>query len=223
MVLTTIGLLAGFLTAACWLPQLRRRGSPARRWTSRGSTYARWRAASVSGSSTACSNGDVPLALANGATGAALITLICFKARFDRERRRTPRVAAVLLDMDGTLVDSDAAVERAWTRWAARVRRRPRLVSPLMHGGTSHTTVRTLAPHWSDEQVQEAGDRQLALQYDDLGDVVRARGADVLLRYLDEHDVPWAVVTSADRKLATRPTARRGHQAAAARHRRRTS
>ncbi len=29
------------------------------------------------------------------------------------------RPAAVLLDMDGTLVDSDAAVERAWTGWAA--------------------------------------------------------------------------------------------------------
>ncbi|MEV7969464.1 hypothetical protein AB0O34_26285 [Sphaerisporangium sp. NPDC088356] len=28
-------------------------------------------------------------------------------------------VDAVLLDMDGTLVDSDAAVERAWTAWAA--------------------------------------------------------------------------------------------------------
>ena len=27
-------------------------------------------------------------------------------------------VKAVLLDMDGTLVDSDAAVERAWHRWA---------------------------------------------------------------------------------------------------------
>jgi sugar-phosphatase len=28
------------------------------------------------------------------------------------------RVQAVLLDMDGTLVDSDAAVERAWRTWA---------------------------------------------------------------------------------------------------------
>jgi sugar-phosphatase len=28
-------------------------------------------------------------------------------------------LAAVLLDMDGTLVDSDAAVERAWLTWGA--------------------------------------------------------------------------------------------------------
>jgi beta-phosphoglucomutase-like phosphatase (HAD superfamily) len=27
-------------------------------------------------------------------------------------------VKAVLLDMDGTLVDSDAVVERAWVTWA---------------------------------------------------------------------------------------------------------
>jgi beta-phosphoglucomutase-like phosphatase (HAD superfamily) len=26
--------------------------------------------------------------------------------------------AAVLVDLDGTLVDSDQAVERAWVRWA---------------------------------------------------------------------------------------------------------
>ena len=29
------------------------------------------------------------------------------------------RVQAVLLDMDGTLVDSDGAVERSWRAWAA--------------------------------------------------------------------------------------------------------
>src|ERR1700745_1790194 len=38
------------------------------------------------------------------------------------------RVQAVLLDMDGTLVDSDAAVEASWRQWAARdpVAPRPR-------------------------------------------------------------------------------------------------
>jgi beta-phosphoglucomutase-like phosphatase (HAD superfamily) len=32
--------------------------------------------------------------------------------------RTTTRAAALLLDMDGTLVDSDAVVERLWTEWA---------------------------------------------------------------------------------------------------------
>ena len=32
------------------------------------------------------------------------------------------RVQAVLLDMDGTLVDSDAAVERSWRTWATEYR-----------------------------------------------------------------------------------------------------
>lgn len=30
-----------------------------------------------------------------------------------------PRIAALLFDMDGTLVDSDAAVDRAWLTWCA--------------------------------------------------------------------------------------------------------
>src|SRR6478735_1197145 len=204
MSLTVIGLVAGFLTAACWLPQLRKS------WHTRSTLDISWiyLCALTTGVGLWFTYGvltaDVPLALANGATGAALVTLICFKFRFDRERLSGHDVAAVLLDMDGTLVDSDAAVERAWTRWAVEYGMDQDVVEPLMHGGTSHTTVRALAPHWDEAAIQEAGDRQLALQYDDLNDVVPARGAVELLRYLDEHHVPWAVVTSADRKLATR-------------------
>src|SRR6478736_2313818 len=143
MVLTTIGLLAGFLTAACWLPQLRRS------WITRSTLDISWLYLCALATGVGLwflygvFNGDIPLALANGATGAALVTLICFKARFDREHERAPHVAAV---------------ERAWTRWAIEYGVDHDLVSPLMHGGTSHTTVRTLAPHWTDEQVQEAGD-----------------------------------------------------------------
>src|SRR6476660_9246431 len=100
MVLTTIGLLAGFLTAACWLPQLRRS------WGTRSTLDISWLylCALTTGVGLCFSygvlTGDVPLALANGATGAALVTLICFKFRFDRERRSERDVAAVLLDMD---------------------------------------------------------------------------------------------------------------------------
>lgn len=47
-----------------------------------------------------------------------------------------------------------------------------------------------------------AAARQLALQYDDLADVVATAGAARLVRLLDEQALPWAVVTSADRRLA---------------------
>src|SRR6478609_2349398 len=111
MSLTVIGLLAGFLTAACWLPQLRRS------WRTRSTLDISWLylCALTTGVGLWFAYGvfsaDVPLALANGLTGTALITLICFKWTFDREHRRAPAVGAVLLDMDGTLVDSDGAVE----------------------------------------------------------------------------------------------------------------
>jgi sugar-phosphatase len=45
-----------------------------------------------------------------------------------------PRPAAVLLDMDGTLVDSDAAVERAWTHWSAEHGVDPDAVLAIAHG-----------------------------------------------------------------------------------------
>jgi mannitol-1-/sugar-/sorbitol-6-phosphatase len=47
--------------------------------------------------------------------------------------------------------------------------------------------------------VAAAAARQLALQYDDLADVAAAAGAAELLARIA---VPWAVVTSADRRLA---------------------
>ena len=203
MTLTAVGLAAGFLTAVCWIPQLRRS------WRTRSTLDISWLYLCALAGGVGLwllygvLTGDVPLALANGVTGACLVTLIVLKTRFDREHRATLPFAAVLLDMDGTLVDSDAAVERAWAQWAREYEVAFHAVEPLMHGGTAHTTVRTIQPHWDDEAVRAAGDRQLALQYDDLADVVRAPGVDTLLRHLDANDVPWAVVTSADRRLAT--------------------
>jgi sugar-phosphatase len=108
-------------------------------------------------------------------------------------------VEAVLFDMDGTLVDSDAAVERAWRTWAAEYGVDPSAALAIAHGRPAEQTVRALLPEAGDETVAAAAARQLALQYDDLADVVAAAGATELLARIA---VPWAVVTSADRRLA---------------------
>ncbi|GAA1537043.1 hypothetical protein GCM10009678_19370 [Actinomadura kijaniata] len=118
------------------------------------------------------------------------------------ERVDLGAIRAVLLDMDGTLVDSDASVERAWTTWA---RERGLPAAPVLavaHGSPSDHTVRHVLPHLDEEAVAVAAQRQLTLQYDDLSDVVAARGAADLLAALEELELPWAVVTSADRRLA---------------------
>ncbi|GAA2696778.1 HAD-IA family hydrolase [Nonomuraea recticatena] len=111
-------------------------------------------------------------------------------------------VEAVLLDMDGTLVDSDACVERAWTTWAGEYGVAVETVLAIAHGNPSGRTVRQLFPQLDEEAATIAAQRQLALQYDDLSDVAAAIGASDLLAALEESGLPWAVVTSADGRLA---------------------
>ncbi|MBG0828247.1 HAD-IA family hydrolase [Planomonospora sp. ID67723] len=111
------------------------------------------------------------------------------------------RVEAVLLDMDGTLVDSDASVERAWITWAGEYGVDARTVLALAHGSPAASTVRRLLPGLGEDGVAEAARRQHALQYDDPSDVA-ATGAHGLLAELDRLGLPWAVVTSADGRLA---------------------
>ncbi|MEV3936902.1 HAD-IA family hydrolase [Glycomyces sp. NPDC049804] len=109
---------------------------------------------------------------------------------------------AVLLDMDGTLVDSDGAVERAWAAWALEYGVDPARALADMHGSPAHLTAARLRPDLDAAGVEAAAQRQLDLQYADLADVVPTPGADRLLAALDRIGLPWAVVTSADDRLA---------------------
>jgi HAD superfamily hydrolase (TIGR01509 family) len=112
------------------------------------------------------------------------------------------RVRALLLDMDGTLVESDAAVERAWRAWAREYGLAEEEALALAHGHPSESTARRLLPGLDDDAVLLAAQRQLDLQYDDLSDVHATAGAYELLDVLARRQLPWAVVTSADVRLA---------------------
>jgi sugar-phosphatase len=116
--------------------------------------------------------------------------------------RHVEQVEAVLLDMDGTLVDSDAAVERAWAAWAGEYGVDPAAALANVHNGPAERTVARLLPHADATLAAAAAKRNLALQYDDLGDVVASPGAPALIAALGQWHLPWAVVTSADRRLA---------------------
>jgi HAD superfamily hydrolase (TIGR01509 family) len=111
-------------------------------------------------------------------------------------------VKALLLDMDGTLVDSDAAVERSWRTWAREHGLDPNAVLARAHGNPAATTVRAFTPHLSEVEGAAAAQRQLELEYVDLDGVVATPGAHELLDVLARRGLPWAVVTSADQRLA---------------------
>jgi HAD superfamily hydrolase (TIGR01509 family) len=112
------------------------------------------------------------------------------------------RVQAVLLDMDGTLVDSDAAVERSWRTWAVEYPVDPGRGPLVAHGLPAVANVRRLRPDLSEDEAAAAAQHQLELEYDDVADVTAAPGAHELLAELDRLGLPWAVVTSADVPLA---------------------
>lgn len=111
-------------------------------------------------------------------------------------------LAAVLFDMDGTLVTSDAAVERAWMAWAAEYGVDGAQAVELAHGSPSEPTVRKMLPHLDEAAIVVAIARQLELQYDDLSDVAAMPGVFEVLDVLARRGLPWAVVTSADNRLA---------------------
>jgi sugar-phosphatase len=104
--------------------------------------------------------------------------------------------------MDGTLVESHAAVEHAWQVWADENGIDFARVLPLAHGLASHDVIRRLLPDANEDWVDAAAARQMSLQYGDLDGVHALPGAVELIASLEERAIPWAVVTSADRELA---------------------
>jgi len=111
-------------------------------------------------------------------------------------------IRAVLFDMDGTLVDSDAAVDRSGRRWSEEYGVPADEVLEIAHGRPANATIaRVLADRSADER-SAASARLLALECEDLSDVVPTPGALELLAALDRLGVPWAVFTSAFTPLA---------------------
>lgn len=111
-------------------------------------------------------------------------------------------VEAVLLDMDGTLVDSDGAVERIWSDWATSHGVDPDAVVAVCHGATPQSTMRRFRPDLTDAVIEAQTRENMRRETMDVADVVAAPGAEHLLGTLADLGLPWAVVTNADRDLA---------------------
>ncbi|SDO22301.1 sugar-phosphatase [Streptomyces sp. cf386] len=108
---------------------------------------------------------------------------------------------ALLLDMDGTLVNSDAVVERIWRRWADRHGLDQDEVMKVVHGRQGHASMALLLPDRPMEQNHADNARMLAEETADVAGVVPIPGAPDFLASL--RGLPHALVTSADVPLAT--------------------
>jgi sugar-phosphatase len=110
---------------------------------------------------------------------------------------------ALLLDMDGTLVNSDAVVERVWHRWAERNGLDGAEIMKVVHGRQGHASMALLLPDRPMEKNIADNERMLAEETADMEGVVAIPGAAELLASLRGLGLPHALVTSADVPLST--------------------
>ena len=113
---------------------------------------------------------------------------------------QTLNIQALLLDMDGTLVDSTAVVCNTWGRFARRHGLNLDDILHGSHGRRTEETVEQFAPAGLDITGETA--RIVAEELEDTQGIIEVPGALALLRSLKGK--PWAVVTSASRELAQR-------------------
>jgi sugar-phosphatase len=113
-------------------------------------------------------------------------------------RFREHTYAAFLFDMDGTLLDSSAVVDRVWRTWAQRHGVDTETLMANMHGVRSEDTVRRFAPPGTD--VAKENGWILQAELTDVEGIVALEGIHAFIERLAPDE--WAVVTSATRALA---------------------
>lgn len=111
------------------------------------------------------------------------------------------RARALLLDMDGTLVDSTAVVERLWLKWSRAHGLDPQRVLEVIHGRQGHQSMAILLPDRDHAVNLVENAEMLAAETGDVAGVVEIPGAGALLAAVRE--APHAIVTSADVALMT--------------------
>ncbi|MGW3627004.1 HAD-IA family hydrolase [Streptomyces sp. NPDC000880] len=107
---------------------------------------------------------------------------------------------ALLLDMDGTIVNSDAVVERCWRAWAAEHGLDPDEALKVVHGRQGYATMAALLPNRPMEQNYAENRVLLAQETADTEGVVPVAGAPAFMAAIA--GLPHALVTSADEALA---------------------
>lgn len=108
------------------------------------------------------------------------------------------RYAGFLFDMDGTLLNSIAAAERVWAKWAARHGLDVEAFLPTMHGKRGIDTIRGLGLPGVDVEAEALVIERAEIE--DVEGVVALPGAIDFLNALPSDR--WSIVTSAPVALA---------------------
>ncbi|GHC42893.1 HAD-IA family hydrolase [Streptomyces cinnamoneus] len=108
--------------------------------------------------------------------------------------------SAMLLDLDGTLVDSYPDAEQCWGEWAESVGVGDRFDLARYYGQKRHDIVRDLLPHLSEEEIAAHAEHVRLAEREYTSRVVALPGALRLLSALPP--ARWAIVTSNDTEVA---------------------
>jgi sugar-phosphatase len=109
-------------------------------------------------------------------------------------------VAAVLFDLDGTLIDSTTHVDRSWAYMATRLGIPESDVVGRFHGVPARDVLHRLDPGLTEEELDKLHAEHVAFEIADAAGVAPTPGAAALLAGLP--DDRWAVVTSCPLDLA---------------------
>lgn len=119
------------------------------------------------------------------------------------------RCKGFLFDLDGTLVDSLPAVERAWSNWAKRHGLTPEEVLAFIHGKQAITSLRHFMAGKSEAEIAAEFTRLEQVEATETEGITALPGAIALLNDLNKAGIPWAIVTS-----GSMPVARARHKVA---------
>jgi mannitol-1-/sugar-/sorbitol-6-phosphatase len=110
--------------------------------------------------------------------------------------------SGVLFDMDGTLVDSTAVVEGAWSRFGAEHGIDPATILGFSHGRQTLDTVQHFLPDLPADEQQRIVDVMIAAETANVEGITEVPGAAAFVSRLVDAGVPVALVTSAPHELA---------------------
>ncbi|MDW6001413.1 HAD-IA family hydrolase [Vibrio mangrovi] len=109
---------------------------------------------------------------------------------------------ACLFDLDGTLIDSLAAVNRAWTAFATRQDLDPEHILHHIHGRPASESVAEFMAGKPQSEIEQEIAWLKEAESSDTDGIIPIEGAIEFLHQLNEYRVPWAIVTSGNDSVA---------------------